>query len=166
MYFVWVSEQAIFSLYKFSWLVFTTKRERESVYYAVRPGSLSMIHINFYLQKPRQAVNSISGQTMWYLWWTQWHFDIYRCRYFGFPPSGPFHSVPQSHSCNFCSYRNDTRVNPGNPPKSNAFFGKRIELDIKEFSLFSFLRGLNTCYGFRFSIFIPRLPVAKTIHSD
>jgi hypothetical protein len=61
MYFVWVSEQAIISLYKLNWLVFIT--ERGSVYYAVRPGSLSMIHINFHLQKPRQAIGSISGPT-------------------------------------------------------------------------------------------------------
>jgi len=45
MCFVWISEQtAIISLYNINWLVFIT--ETESVYCAVRPGSMCLIDIN------------------------------------------------------------------------------------------------------------------------
>jgi len=45
MYFVWISEQtAIISLYSINWLVSIT--ETESVYCAVRPGSLRIIQDN------------------------------------------------------------------------------------------------------------------------
>jgi len=45
MCFVWISEQtAIISLYNINWLVCIT--ETESVYCAVRTGSLNVIHFN------------------------------------------------------------------------------------------------------------------------
>jgi len=48
-----------------------------------------MIHINFHLQKPRHALDSISGPNMWEFWWTQWQWNRYpwwdisviRCQY-------------------------------------------------------------------------------------
>ena len=50
MCFVWISEQtAIISLRNINWLLFIT--EKESVYCAVRTGSLTIIHVNFSLRK-------------------------------------------------------------------------------------------------------------------
>ena len=39
----------------------------------------------------RGGPGSISGQSVWDLWWTKWHWDRYFPKYFGFPLSFSFH---------------------------------------------------------------------------
>jgi hypothetical protein len=39
----------------------------------------------------RGGPGSITGQSMWDLWWTKWHWDRLFPEYFGFPPSISFY---------------------------------------------------------------------------
>ena len=58
--FVWISEQtAIISLYNLNWIVFIT--ETESVYFAVRTGSLNQTDAVQYLKSSLRLINTFSA---------------------------------------------------------------------------------------------------------
>jgi hypothetical protein len=75
MCFVWISEQtAIISLYNIIWLVFIT--ETESVYCAVRTGSLKTIQVNFCLwQGSDHEPSKDVTQDSYTDWVTEWMDD-------------------------------------------------------------------------------------------
>ena len=108
MCFVWISEQtAIISLYNINWLVFIT--ETESVYCAVRTGSLCIILVNDDLDSPVSTTFSCLSLRVFALrhlflcsptfrnhvvvsysteqiahsyWWRSYQFSVYRGKYY------------------------------------------------------------------------------------
>jgi len=80
MFFVWIWEQtAIISLYYINWLVFITGTL--CAYGAVRTGSLYITEVTL----------QVTGQSVWDLWWTKWHWDRGFSQYLCFPLSISFH---------------------------------------------------------------------------
>jgi hypothetical protein len=114
--FVWISEPtAIISLYSINWLVFIT--ETECVYCAVRAEYLNTYSSGrFYSSASHgRGQDSIPGQSIWYLYWTQWHWDRFLFLCFGFPSR--YHSTNVTYSSTCCCYQ-DKRTKPDNVPKS------------------------------------------------
>ena len=130
MYFVWIWEQtAIISLYSINWLVFIT--ETESVYFAVRTGSLYVIQANRrLLALPWLRRCSVAWCHSGDAGLSQViPFDIC-CAQSGTGKSFPasisvfhcqYHSISVPHSPLFLyrSYQKDKRAKSGNLPKSN-----------------------------------------------
>ena len=99
--FMWISEQtAIISLYNIDWLVFVT--DTESVYCAVRTGSLNIIQVNSlsfgrgiaqaiscrpFATEARDSSRSVRVK----LWCSEWQWGRFLSKYFGFPLLVSFH---------------------------------------------------------------------------
>ena len=107
--------------------------ETESVYCAVRTGSIYIIHITISLQGPcygsgahfptsqSSGLGPVSCQSMWDLWWT----EVTLGQIFGrikkvFPRQYHSTNAPYSSSSTCCSYPKDRGAKTGNYPRSNA----------------------------------------------
>ena len=129
MCFVWIWKQtAIISLYNINWLVFIT--ETESVYCAVRTGSLYIIQVMCFVWIWEQTAIISLYNINWLVFITETE-SVYCAVRTGYlyiiqvnrsliSGMSSFHQTPHPSASRCCSYQ-DKRAMPGNLPKGMCF---------------------------------------------
>ena len=148
MCFVWIWEQtAIISLYSINWLVFITKTE--SVYFAVRTGSLYVIQTNLrllalpWLRRCSVAwchsgdPDLIPGYSIWDLLFPKWHCEKLSYQDFGFPLSVSLHQCPALILIFIPLLSEGPMGEAWEPTKKQPSFANRVALNGKSLSVFT-----------------------------